>query len=297
MKKNLLLKFLVLLFAILLWYQQILMQEQITEMNIPIKLLNLPHNLIIDSNSISEFSIKLKASGMDILFLKMSDSYLEIDATKLKYGKNRIKLTNNNFHYPERLDISILHIGNEVRPIITMDKIVTSSKPIDIIFASAKDEEYFIKNKILINNDRIEISGPKSILDTIKIVHTEPAFKKMVKNNSITLKLLLPTDKVSLSKDSINLEVSRTKMIIRTITLIPIKYPESENITIIPQKVSVMVSGPIEIINKLTQKSIKAKLNYNKLLNNKTANVSFILPPGVKLLEYTPNKIQIIEND
>ncbi|MCK4956854.1 MAG: hypothetical protein KAS49_04410, partial [Candidatus Cloacimonetes bacterium] len=112
-----------------------------------------------------------------------------------------------------------------------------------------------------------------------------------------TLKLLLPTDKVSLSKDSINLEVSRTKMIIRTITLIPIKYPESENITIIPQKVSVMVSGPIEIINKLTQKSIKAKLNYNKLLNNKTANVSFILPPGVKLLEYTPNKIQIIEND
>lgn len=273
------------------------MQEQITEMNIPIKLLNLPHNLIIDSNSISEFSIKLKASGMDILFLKMSDSYLEIDATKLKYGKNRIKLTNNNFHYPERLDISILHIGNEVRPIITMDKIVTSSKPIDIIFASAKDEEYFIKNKILINNDRIEISGPKSILDTIKVVHTEPAFKKMVKNNSITLKLLLPTDKVSLSKDSINLEVSRTKMIIRTITLIPIKYPESENITIIPQKVSVMVSGPIEIINKLTQKSIKAKLNYNKLLNNKTANVSFILPPGVKLLEYTPNKIQIIEND
>ena len=100
-----------------------------------------------------------------------------------------------------------------------------------------------------------------------------------------------------MEQENIVLEISKTEMKIRTISLIPIKYPEHDNITIIPQKISVMVSGHKEIIEKINQRSIEATLDDSNLLNSSTRKVKIKLPTGVNLLEYTPNKIQIIKND
>ena len=91
-------------------------------------------------------------------------------------------------------------------------------------------------------------------------------------------------------------EITNTKIIRRTITLIPIKYSENKNITIIPQKVSVMVSGPKEIVEQLDNNTITANLN-TSILNRDFASVSFRVPTGVKIIEYTPQRIQVIQND
>lgn len=297
MQNNLLLKFIVIIFSILLWYQLVLMQEQVSEIEVPIKLLNLSEDLIFDESSKQTFPIKIRANGMDLLFFKLSNSYFEIDASNLKYGKNFIKLDDYMLHYSERVDLEVISIDNTNRHIINIDKIITSFKPINIIYASQKDQEYFVKNKIITGKNKIELTGPKSIIDTLKSIDTEPANRKDVKDGKISLKLTSKFDYIGMDKDFINLQVSRTQTVIRTISLIPISYPEDENITIIPQKVSIMVSGPKEIVNKLNKHSISATLDYNKLLNNKTAKVNFQLPVGVNLLEYTPNRIQIIEND
>ncbi|MFO7896831.1 MAG: CdaR family protein [Candidatus Cloacimonadales bacterium] len=297
MKNNLLLKFIVLLFAILLWYQLVLVKEQTVVLDIPAKLINLDSDLIYDENSNSEIEIKIKANGMDLLFLKLADAYLEIDAKNLKYGKNFIKLSAAMFQYPERLALEILNIENSQRHVISIDRIVTAFKPIKITFATPKDEEYFISNKLLSDEKRIAVSGAQSVVDSLQFIATEPASRKSVKDGKISLKLIAQDDNITIEKDNINLEISRSETAIRTISLIPISYSESDNITIIPQKVSVMVSGPKEIINNLNLRSIKAELDYNNLLNSKNAKVNFELPPGVNLLEYTPNKIQVLENE
>jgi YbbR domain-containing protein len=297
MENNLLLKFVVILLAILLWYQLVLMKEQTVVLDIPLELENLATDLIYDESNNSEIEMKIKANGMDLLFLKLSDAYLQIDASNLKYGKNFIKLSESMFQYPERLALEILNIENSQRHIISIDRIVKAFKPIKVEFDSAEDRAFFVNNKLLSEDKRVEISGPQSLVDTLQFITTEPATSKAVTDGKIALRFVNPNENITIEKDLIYLEISRSETAIRTITLIPINYSESDNITIIPQKVSVMISGPKEIINDLNQRSITAKLDYNRLLNSKHAKVDFELPPGVNLLEYTPNRIQVIEND
>jgi YbbR domain-containing protein len=220
-----------------------------------------------------------------------------INAENFKYGKNIISLKEDFIKAPKRSSYKIISLGNSKRQILDIDKLETSYKPIKLSYASTKDEKFFIENKILLHNKRVKITGPQSILDTLEFIVSSPASRKDVVDNKLTLKLLPPHRKILLEQENIVLEISKTEMKIRTISLIPIKYPEHDNITIIPQKISVMVSGPKEIIEKINQRSIEATLDDSNLLNSSTRKVKIKLPTGVNLLEYTPNKIQIIKND
>ncbi|HHE65595.1 MAG TPA: hypothetical protein ENL09_06180, partial [Bacteroidetes bacterium] len=126
--------------------------------------------------------------------------------------------------------------------------------------------------------------------------HTMDISSKMIVDGKLTVNLISPNPKIELLQEKIEFEITNTKIIRRTISLIPIKYPETENITIIPQKVSVMVSGPKEIIEQLDINSIIANLNIS-ILKKDFANISFDVPSGVKIIEYTPQRIQVIHND
>ena len=117
----------------------------------------------------------------------------------------------------------------------------------------------------------------------------------MVNDGKLTVLLITPDPKAELLKDRIVFEVTQTKIINRTISLIPIKFPETENISIIPQKVSIMVRGPQEIVEKLDNNSIIANINLAKVRKGFT-EVKFEVPAGIRIIEYTPKKIQVIEN-
>ena len=118
----------------------------------------------------------------------------------------------------------------------------------------------------------------------------------MIKDGRLLVELISPNPKIEFLQTEVEFEITNTKTIRRTISLIPIKYPETENITIIPQKVSVMVDGPKEIVEQLDENKIIANLN-TSILNRDFATVSFKVPSGVKIIEYTPQKIQVIQND
>ena len=179
---------------------------------------------------------------------------------------------------------------------INMDKLVERAKPLKIQYASANDEEFFIKNKVKDANRKITIKGPLALLNDIEYILTQKISNKMITDGKLTVDLISPDPKIELIQEKIEFEITNTKIIQRTISLIPIKYPETENITIIPQKVSVMVSGPKEIIEQLDINSIIANLNIS-ILKKDFANVSFEVPSGVKIIEYTPQRIQVIQND
>ena len=174
---------------------------------------------------------------------------------------------------------------------------ITQNKFIELTYASAKDEEYLLKNKIAIFNKKVQLSGAKSILKKYSKVKTEKISKKMLKNDKLTVKLVSPDPSLNLKQTEISFEIEKTKQITRTISLIPVTFPSNLNIAIIPQKVSAMIKGPEDIVKNISSKKIVAKLSLEKINKNNFAEVDFELPVGVKLIEYTPRKIQIIKND
>ena len=128
------------------------------------------------------------------------------------------------------------------------------------------------------------------------MIQTKKISRKMVKDNKLSVALIVPDPKMNLEKDQISLEITQSKITTKTISLIPVKYPLNKNISIIPQKVSAMVRGPEDILEKLTNKNVTASIDENKINRNDFVRVKFSLPTGVKLVEYTPQKIQIIRD-
>ena len=297
MKKNFGIKILVLLIAIFLWFQQVLLKTHIQEIPVPVFLKNIPENLILIEEAPVEIPVIFDARGMDLFILKLSNVYFEVNAAKFKFGNNHFNISEQNLFYLERLKLNIKKIQQEQELSVSLDRIITKKKPIEILFSSAKDEEFFLQNKILNHQQKAEIKGPSSIINNIKRIKTRKISQRMVKDNKLTIPLENPDENTNLLTHQVVFNITSIRMITRTISLIPVKFPENLNISIIPQKVSAMISGSEDIVSKLDNKIIIAYLDENKVKRNDFMEVSFELPAGVKLIEYTPKKIQIIHNE
>ncbi|MBN1948750.1 MAG: YbbR-like domain-containing protein [Candidatus Cloacimonetes bacterium] len=302
MKRNFLLKLLVFLLAVFLWFQQVLLREHTQEVPVPIHFVDIPSDLVLVNNDHPRITILFQGRGLDFLVLKLANPYLEINAADFTYGANSFQISVNNLENEGKLEAQIEPGQLADITAVWMDRIVEEKKPIKIIFASAGDEEFFIKNKIDNPQEKVDLKGPASILNDIAEIQTEPVSQKMLKSGKITAKLIPPDNRVQLLNKNVILEVTQSQVVTRTISLIPVSYPLEMNISIIPQKVSVMIRGPKELIDDLETTSIRAYIDPADLRNLKSgkkhfAPVSFALPAGVKLVEYTPQQIQVILND
>ncbi|MCD6176544.1 MAG: YbbR-like domain-containing protein [Candidatus Cloacimonetes bacterium] len=289
-------KLLVLFIAIVLWVHQIMLKTHTLEINIPMKLIETPQNLIPDSFRLPEVTVEISATGKDLFLFQISKKFFQIDTSHFRYGKNQIALKPDQLIYSDKIKLNINSINKTEDFFINMDKLVERTKPLKIQYSSTNEEEFFLKNKIKNANRKITLKGPLALLNEVEQIFTKKISSKMIVDGKLTVELISPDPKIDLFQDSIEFEITNTKIVHKTISLIPIKYPETENITIIPQKVSVMVSGPKEIMEKLNTNSIIANLNISNLKKD-FANVSFEIPAGVKIIEYTPQKIQVIQND
>ena len=296
MRRNISIKILVVLIAVVLWFQQVLLKTHTEEILIPIRLSNIPENLVVIEETIREIPVIIKTRGMDFLIMKMSQVYFNVDGSKFKFGNNFIQVTDQNLHYSDRITLEVKKINSSKNTIIEMDKLIIKKFPIQIQYDTPKDEEFFLQNKIINNFQNIDVKGPQTILSKYKMIQTKKISRKMVKDNKLSVALIVPDPKMNLEKDQISLEITQSKITTKTISLIPVKYPLNKNISIIPQKVSAMVRGPEDILEKLTNKNVTASIDENKINRNDFVRVKFSLPTGVKLVEYTPQKIQIIRD-
>lgn len=296
MKNNISVKLLVLFITIILWLHQILLKDHTIEINVPIKLIETPENLIQESSRLPEVTVNITASGKDIFLLHLSKRVFQINTNHFRYGKNQINLKAEQFLYSDKINLKINRIAEAEDFFVNMDKLVKREKSINIQYASAEDEEFFIKNKIKDTNRKIELVGPLAMLNSVEFIFTKKISSKMINDGKLTVELISPDPKIELVRNKIEFEVTNTKIIQRTISLIPIKYPETENITIIPQKLSVMVNGPKEIVEQLNTNSIVANLN-TSIIKKGFADITFEVPSGIKIMEYTPQKIQVIQNE
>ncbi len=295
MKKNLGLKLLVLLISIILWFQQTLLQEHTVTLAIPFKLVNIPSRLIPEPYSKKTVSTSVKARGIDILLMKFLDVHFRIDASKFSYGSNVINLSLSDLVLPEHVSIKLEKMEVKEKLVISMDRLVTKKKPIHINYVSVKDLEYFLKNKIDIANKRVKIRGALSAVKAVKKIESEKISRKMVKNGMINIRLIPPTENIVLLEPEITLRVVEQKSVSKTISLIPISYPQTNKVTIIPQKVSVMIRGPQNIINKIKRNDIEAYVDNEAIKKNGFAEIKFNIPKGITLVDYTPRQVQVIK--
>jgi len=297
MSKNLLLKIIVLLIAAVLWLQLILLQEHVESFKIPVTLINLPAQLVPNQEELPEIPVTIKARGIDLVYVQLSGVTFEVDASEYRYGENKLLLNSNNLAKPKRIQIELVDVAAGEDLFVSLDKVIEKKKNIELRYKTAEDEEYFSNYKIQLSGIKVMVSGPSSLVNEVGSIKTEELSRNSVVKDKIKVSLIKPDPRLQLQKEQLNLDILESRIITKTISLIPITFPHTLEISIIPQKVTVMISGPEDILQNVDKNSIKARLDINNINRLEYTGILFELPTGTKIQEYTPNRIQVIKND
>ena len=91
MKKNLSLKILALVVAILLWIQQALLKEHTTDIFVPLKFENVPSNYVILPPNSQEISVTVKSSGNGNI--RFNEIIINFNVVTVRTNKNTTALS------------------------------------------------------------------------------------------------------------------------------------------------------------------------------------------------------------
>ncbi|MEA1971734.1 MAG: hypothetical protein U9N34_00315 [Candidatus Cloacimonadota bacterium] len=282
------------LIAIFLWFQLKLNNKYYENIDIPIKIENVPLDNYVVEQSIYLAEVKFYGKGLDLLKLRFSQPEIVIDGEKHHKRNNKVNLTENLLVYNDN-NIKFQNVVGTNFVDFKVDKFQEDSKQVKVKYKTKADKEYFSKKKLVITPEKILVFGPATDLKELNYVHTEEISRVNISKNKISVNLIEPQN-LKLYTNKIEIEIVKTEIIQKYLTHIPIKIPIDFNKSIIPQKVSVLIKGPKQIINNTYKENITAKLN-RAHLDREFAKLYFTLPDNVELLDYSPSKVRIIENE
>ena len=122
-----LLKILSVLIALGMWVMVVSAQEEVREMTVPVKLVNVPDNLVAISDY-TNVSISIKGASRLLQELKNSDVLLNIDVSLFPEGQSLRRILPSDFKTPLRMEVVDVKPGSLK---ITVDKV--ASKEVRIL--------------------------------------------------------------------------------------------------------------------------------------------------------------------
>ena len=291
MKKNIWIWLAAFFLAVLLWLQNGLLSEQEEILYVPLRIDPLPKNLVFSNEQSPSIGITLKTKGMNLLLFNNQEAEYVIDGGQLEYGTNSLHLSLNKLQGSHRMLEYVTGFERKVK-LISMDKIIITDKPVLINYQSHDDEEYFKKNPIDKRYSVVKVKGASKVLDALEGVQTEKVSRKALQDGKVRVRLQKPGAQVELMTDDIVLRLSGESDIIKTIPLVPISYDSEAGYTITPQKVTVKVVGVQSVLSSVTRNDIIIELVVTP--DSDYGSLRFTLPEGIKIKEYTPERVRII---
>lgn len=155
-----------------------------------------------------------------------------------------------------------------------LSEIVTQTKPLRHQISLKFEKQHFLKNRIILLPDQISVTGPKSILDTIKSIPLSPVDFSNIQNTFQTQLDLIQYSEISYDQKRV-LAVIPVGKYTESEIIIPItpeNVPKSYSMLTIPGYVTVNMNIPVDDFRKLNKKMFKAVVNFEETdnsINNK----------------------------
>jgi len=289
---NLSLKIGSLLIAILLWFH-VVTEKQVTEaINSPIRLQNLPKNLVITKTSSDTVTFRIKTKIKQLILLELfGHPFMNVDISHTTWGKNSIKLSSKWIVLPSWRPLDITEIVNPKQLIIITDKKSTKTTEVKPILKGKPHENYFVK-AVRVKPDSVELIGGKQNLKKIKVLLTDTIdISNREKNFTVDVPLIMPGEGFSTKAKTVMVTIHLEKYQLKTFYGIPITLKGEGNYTVEPSSIDVTVKGSVALLNNLKPGDIKVFVDVQN--TQKEIIPYFNLPAGVFLETSKPQKVKL----
>ncbi|MBC8485352.1 MAG: hypothetical protein H8D45_04850 [Bacteroidetes bacterium] len=300
MKKNFLIYFSILFFAVMLWLYLSLNLNYTINLSVPLEI-NLTKSQALASTVPSSIDVTIKGKGWDLVALLVSENltyYLDLTGIKKDVRVNTFQAISERLNVPH--DLIILNTYPDTIS-ISFDKVserrVQVKNNVNVILKDG----YKIVGKPIITPEYVNITGAKSILSKIKFIPTESiTFENInsdiskIVNLSDTLNNIIRIEPKKVKIDY-KVELSADKNF-EDITVTINNVPSDKDVLLIPPKLTLYLRGGVEQLSRINPSEIKVSIDYHVIENDTLGFVTPIieLPVNADLINFEPQKFQYI---
>lgn len=299
MKKQILKISLIILFSCGLWISVSLSETYISTIEVPVTFTDLPKNYSIGYSSAETVLLQIKGRGWEFANLSITgkkhfDVSVHRRIGKLKNDlKNFIEANNwltSTFQVieiaPSQIEYSVERVGSKLVPIVGDLKIEFK-------------EGYGPTSLVKIDPDKIEITGPLNLLQTIDTLKTLHHSLSGISNNVRTEIPIYIPDGINVTEKNCTVEFEVQKIVDKTFESLFVEtrnVPENKELNLSPVKINVVLRGGINKLGRLTNDSLSAFVDYWKALKEtgKTIEPVIQIPPFTTLVNVHPKKLEYI---
>ena len=294
--------------AILFWALKLFSNSHTTIVEFPVKYVNFPANKVAVNYVPNTLMVMVESYGYDLLtFGLWSDvDSIIIDGKDLRQkmeGGTLISYISTKTMLSKATSSinSDLLIKEWLMDTIPFDfeekitKMVLVNLDLNITF----DQQYAQKGKLIMRPEAVQISGPKSLLDTISRLSTSPITLNQINTDvSLRTQIITNDNRVQLQQKSVfvTIEVEKFTESHKIIPITFVNVPDGYVVKTFPNEVEVVYLVGLTDYETIKASQFKAVIDLNELNETPTKlNVQLIRSPNnVNIIRQNPTSVEYI---
>lgn len=297
--RNIQLKILAIVFAMVLWFHVATNQRYDLEIVYTINFVNIPETLALSESPIDEVAVMMRGSGKGLMRLMWGERKWPVDLSRAKAGRQQVHILADNVPLYGIADIEVLGLLDDDTVTVMLDSISQKTVPIRSSVQIETTEGFVSASTPILTPDSTVVFGPHRNLDQIHEVWTQPEF--VVNANSPVERLLpvLPPTLfgVTTGVHQVRLYQKIEPYLTRAFESVPVHVegqPNSEGIEISPDRVFVEVAGPQSSVVQLVVDSINVVCRPLFLEDTPVfVRASVTVPAPLRVLKLSPDSVTV----
>lgn len=287
--------------ALLLWFH--VATERVYEYtkNFPVKISNLPKELILSEAVPQEVQVKIRGKGKELLKLLLTEKRnLQIDIKDFKAGESDYTFKPQEIPIPEGLDLKVDEIVSAKSIRINLDHLIEKKVPIHSHITILPREGYLQVGEVSLNLHQVGISGPTKLMRSIESIETEKkVLEDLTQPISDRIGLTLPEGyNLRLSFNQVKFSADVQKGIEKEIPSVPVEtvnLPSGRKVKVQPDSIKVIIFVAENVVDRLTKDQIKVTIDCGRVKRNVETKLQPLvkLPPIASLIRTEPDSLMV----
>lgn len=229
-----------------------------TTVPVPVALTNIPNDKYIKNEAL-QLKVEVETSGFRVLQQLLSSPKMTVDLEKnlQKKGENYTIVT-STLKQEIKDELGIYTTIKNISPaqfVISVVSYEEKKLPVRLDTTIAFREGHDLLNPIRISPDSIKVFGPKTILDTLKVINTDKLeLEDVYEDFSQQLPIKKSPDNLKYDLDVVTVYGDVDEFVYKELS-IPVKVintPKNAELTIFPKEITVSFKSPISKYNKVS---------------------------------------------
>jgi len=300
-------EFLIFLFFVFVsfcfWLLQVLNDDYETELSIPLRMKNVPENVVLTSELPKELKIGVKDRGTVLVNYLLGQTLypVTIDFTDYQDKGTQVRILSNTLQKRIASQLNQSTKLSTIKP-DTLELIYTRGEgkkiPVKLRGEVSADRPYYL-SEVIYSPDSVMVYAPKEILDTITSAFTESLYIEQIADTTRQRVELMPVKGAKFTPSYCDLTFLVDMYSEKTVE-VPVQgvnFPKDKQLRTFPSKVKVKFQIGLSHFNSVTADDFVVVVDYNQLHKNESDKCPLVLmqsPTNIHQIQLNPQEIDYL---